>query len=135
MSLYLLDTNILTELARNPFGHCSQRLKQVSDELVFTSVVVAGEVEFGISKFRAFKLLRQMERIMETIEVQALPLGAIAPYSKLRVDLETRGVPIGENDLWIAAHALAEDAVLVSNNLREFSRVQNLKLENWIQSA
>jgi tRNA(fMet)-specific endonuclease VapC len=135
MSLYLLDTNILTDLARHPFGACSNRLKKVDNENVFTSVIVAGEVEFGILKFRAFKLLRQMERIMETIEVQALPLGSVKTYSELRVSLETRGQPIGDNDMWIAAHALSEDAILVSNNIKEFSRIPNLKVENWMQTA
>jgi tRNA(fMet)-specific endonuclease VapC len=134
MSLYLLDTNILTDLARNPFGACSNRLKQIDNEDVFTSVIVAGEVEFGILKYRAFKLLRQMERIMETIDVQALPLGSVETYSELRVSLETRGQPIGDNDMWIAAHALSEDAILVSNNIKEFSRIPNLKVENWMQT-
>lgn len=135
MNLYLLDTNILTELARNPFSVASHRLGQVKDEDVFTSVIVAGEVQFGIAKFRAFKLLNQMTRILETIEIQALPISAIDTYSKLRVDLEARGQPIGENDMWIAAHAIAENAILVTNNIREFSRITNLKVENWTQSA
>ncbi len=135
MSLYLLDTNILTELARNPFGVCSHRLKQISNDAVFTSVIVAGEVQFGITKFRAFRLLQQMERIIETIKILPLPLAAIAAYSKLRVDLEALGQPIGENDMWIAAHAIAENAILVTNNIREFSRITNLKVENWTQSA
>ncbi len=131
---YLLDTNILTDLARHPFGLCSQRFKAISDELVFTSVIVAGEVQFGIDRFRAFRLLQQMEKVMETIEIRPLKVDAIKFYSATRADLELRGLPIGANDMWIAAHALAEDAVLVSNNIREFSRINGLKVENWMQS-
>ena len=132
---YLLDTNILTDLARHPFGLCSHRFKAVGDESVFTSVIVAGEVQFGIDRFRAFRLLQQMARVMETIEVRPLQIDALKFYSAMRVDLETRGLPIGANDMWIAAHALAEGAVLVSNNIREFSRINGLKVENWMQAS
>jgi tRNA(fMet)-specific endonuclease VapC len=131
---YLLDTNILTDLARHPFGLSSHRLKVVGDSAVFTSVIVAGEVQFGIDRFRAFRLLEQMERVMKTIEVRPLQIEVIKFYSATRADLETRGLPIGANDLWIAAHALAEDAVLVSNNIREFSCINGLKVENWMQA-
>ena len=132
---YLLDTNILTDLARHPFGLCSHRLKVVGNETVFTSVIVAGEVQFGIDRYRAFRLLEQMVRVMETIEIRPLQTDAIKFYSAMRADLETRGLPIGANDLWVAAHALAEDAVLVSNNIREFSRINGLKVENWMQAS
>ena len=132
---YLLDTNILTDLARHPFGLSSHRLKVVGDSAVFTSVIVAGEVQFGIDRFRAFRLLEQMERVMRTIKVRPLQTDVIKFYSAMRVDLETRGLPIGANDIWIAAHALAEDAVLVSNNIREFSRINGLKVENWMQAS
>lgn len=132
---YLLDTNILIDLARHPFGLCSQHLKVVGNEAVFTSVIVAGEVQFGIDRFSAFRLLRQMEKVLETIEVRPLQVDAIKFYSAMRTDLESRGLPIGANDMWIAAHALAEDAVLVSNNTREFSRINGLKVENWMQAS
>ncbi len=133
--LFLLDTNALTELARHPFGQCSHRMTAVGSESVFTSVIVAGEVQFGIDRFRAFRLLRQMERVLETIEIRPLQFEVVACYSRLRIDLETRGLPIGANDMWIAAHALAENAVLVTNNIREFSRINGLKVENWMQTA
>ena len=132
---YLLDTSILTDLARHPVGLCSHRLKVVGNNAVFTSVIVAGEVQFGIDRYRAFRLLQQMERVMETIEVRPLQVDAIKFYSAMRTDLETRGLLIGANDLWIAAHALAEDAVLVSNDIREFSRINGLKVENWMQAS
>ena len=132
---YLLDTNILTDLARNPFGSSFYRLKSVGNEAVFTSVIVAGEVQFGIERYKAFKLLQQMERVLETVEIRPLTLDVISFYGTLRADLELRGLPISANDMWIAAHALAEDAVLVSNNIREFSRINGLKVENWMQAS
>ena len=135
MSVYLLDTNILTELARNPFGPSARNLNRVGSQNVFTSIIVAAEVQFGIDRFNAFKLLRQMERIMETIEIQTLPEYSVATYSALRIELERKGTPISANDMWIAAHAIAENAVLVTNNIREFSRIANLKVENWMQKA
>jgi tRNA(fMet)-specific endonuclease VapC len=133
-TFYLLDTNILTDMARNPFGPCAHQLQNVGSDNVFTSVIAASEIQFGIEKFRAFRLLRQMERILETIEIRPLPIEVISTYSIMRADLEQRGLPVSANDMWIAAHAIAEDAVLVSNNLREFSRIQNLKVENWMQA-
>jgi tRNA(fMet)-specific endonuclease VapC len=132
---YLLDTNILTELARHPFGQCARRMNVVGSGQVFTSVIVAGEVQYGIDRFKAFRLLRQMERVLETIEIRPLQIEVMASYSRLRFDLESRGLPIGANDMWIAAHALTEDAVLVTNNIREFSRVDGLKVENWMQAS
>ena len=133
-SQYLLDTNILTELARHPFGLSSQRLKLVGDGAVFTSVIAAGEVQFGIDRFRAFRLLEQMERVMKTIEVRPLQTEAVKIYGAINAGREQRGQLIGANDMWIAAHAMAEGAVLVSNNIREFSRIAGLNVENWMQA-
>jgi tRNA(fMet)-specific endonuclease VapC len=135
VSLFLLDTNILTELARNPFGASSHKLKVAGSHNTFTSIIVAGEVRYGIQRHPAMKLLRQMEQIMETIEIRPLPLSAIDTYSVLRTSLDSRSLPISGNDMWIAAHAIAEDAVLVSNNIREFSRIPNLKVENWMHTT
>jgi tRNA(fMet)-specific endonuclease VapC len=132
---YLLDANILTNMARNPFGASSHILKNVGSANAFTSVIVAGEIQFGIEKFSAFRLRRQMELILDTIDIHPLPLETIETYSVLRTQLELKGQLIGSNDMWIAAHALAEDAVLVTNNIREFSRIKDLKVENWMQSA
>jgi len=133
--LYLLDTNIVSDLVRNPDGMIRQHVDHVGPGNVFTSVIVAAELHFGIAKKASQKLRRRVLDAFEFIPVWPLPIVVAAHYGSLRADLELRGLPIGANDMWIAAHALAEDAVLVSNNIREFSRINGLKVENWMQSS
>ena len=102
---------------------------------MFTSVIVAAELHFGIAKKASQKLRRRVLDAFEFVPVWPMPIVVAEHYGSLRADLELRGLPIGANDMWIAAHALAEDAVLVSNNIREFSRINGLKVENWMQAS
>jgi tRNA(fMet)-specific endonuclease VapC len=132
--LYLLDTNIVSDLVRNPFGMIRQHVDHVGSGSVFTSVIVAAELHFGVAKKASQKLRRRVLDAFEFVPVWPMPIGVAEHYGSLRADLEMRGQPIGGNDMWIAAHALAEDAVLVSNNIREFSRITGLKVENWMQA-
>lgn len=133
--LYLLDTNIVSDLVRNPFGMIRQHVDRVGSGNVFTSVIVAAELHFGIAKKASQKLRGRVLDAFEFVPVWPLPIVVAEHYGSLRADLELRGLPIGANDMWIAAHALAEDAVLVSNNIREFSRINGLKVENWMQAS
>lgn len=133
--LYLLDTNIVSDLVRNPFGMIRQHVDHVGSGNVFTSVIVAAELHFGIAKKASQKLRRRVLDAFEFVPVWPMPIVVAEHYGLLRADLELRGLPIGANDMWIAAHALAEDAVLVSNNIREFSRINGLKVENWMQAS
>jgi tRNA(fMet)-specific endonuclease VapC len=133
--LYLLDTNIVSDLVRNPFGMVRQHLDHVGSSNVFTSVIVAAELHFGVAKKASQKLRRRVLDAFEFVPVWPMPIGVAEHYGSLRADLELRGQPIGANDMWIAAHALAEDAVLVSNNIHEFSRINGLKVENWMQAS
>jgi tRNA(fMet)-specific endonuclease VapC len=133
--LYLLDTNIVSDLVRNPFGMIRQHVDHVGSGNVFTSVIVAAELHFGVAKNASQKLRRRVLDAFEFVPVWPMPIGVAEHYGSLRADLELRGHPIGGNDMWIAAHALAEDAVLVSNNIREFSRINGLKVENWMQAS
>ncbi len=133
--LYLLDTNIVSDLVRNPFGMTRQHVDHVGSGNVFTSVIVAAELHFGIAKKASQKLRRRVLDAFEFVPVWPMPIVVAEHYGSLRADLELRGLPIGANDMWIAAHALAEDAVLVSNNIREFSRINGLKVENWMQAS
>ena len=77
------------------------------------------------------QLVAAVGAVLETFEVAALPAAAAEPYGRVRAALRTRGTPIGQNDLWLAAQALAADLVLVTNNEREFRRVPGLKIQNW----
>ena len=133
--LYLLDTSTVSDLVRNPFGIVRQHVDHVGSGNVFTSVIVAAELHFGVAKKASQKLRRRVLDAFEFVPVWPMPVGVAEHYGSLRADLETRGLPIGANDLSIAAHALAEDAVLVSNNIREFSYINGLKIENWMQAS
>jgi tRNA(fMet)-specific endonuclease VapC len=97
-------------------------------------VVVYGELCFGqaTSTHRA-EVAANMAALLEVIQVLPLPLEAAAEYGGVRAELARLGKPIGENDTWIAAHALAENLTLVTNNEREFRRVPSLRVENWLR--
>lgn len=132
----LLDTNIISTLMRDPHGHVTQRLnaaRALTPELrVVTSVVVDGELRFGLARRPSTRLQGAYANVMQIIEVLALPPEAAQPYAALRTHLEAQGQPIGPNDALIAAHALALGATLVSGD-DEFIRVPGLKVENWLR--
>ena len=132
--MYLLDTNIVSDLIRHPGGAIAARIAEVGEAEVATSIVVAGELRFGAERKGSERLTRQMEEILGLLPV--LPLGGNADvhYGTLRADLERRGLPIGGNDMLIAAHALTLGATLVTDNVREFERVEGLTVENWLRS-
>ncbi|MGH8557098.1 MAG: PIN domain-containing protein [Methylococcales bacterium] len=91
---------------------------------------------FGAEKSRSSeRALANLLRFAEMVQVLPLPQSAAGYYAMIRAKLEKAGTPIGTNDLWIAAHALTEDLVLVTNNLREFERIPGLKAENWVTGA
>ena len=129
---YLLDTNILAELARNPAGPAARTIAAVGEQSVCTSVVVACEVHYGLVKRASPKLTDRMSEILATIDVlTSLPEDIGVHYGRIRVHLESSGEVIGPNDLLIAAHACAADLTIVTGNEREFRRVPGLRVENW----
>ena len=134
-SRYLLDTNVLSQLIRDPRGPIAQRLATAGDAQVFTSVVVASELRFGARKKGSPLLTDRVERLLASIEVAPLEVGVDRIYADLRHALESSGQMIGANDLFIAAHALEQDATLVTDNVAEFKRVSGLHLENWVRHA
>lgn len=130
---YLLDTNILSDLVRNPQGRIAVRIADVGEAAICTSIIVAAELRFGAAKKGSERLIKQLELILAAIEVQPFEAPADAAYAEVRVQLENAGLPIGGNDLLIAAHALAAGCVLVTDNEREFIRVAGLQVENWLR--
>lgn len=132
MTRYMLDTNILSELARNPHGVVADRIAEVGGDAVCASIVTAAELRFGCAKKGSPRLLRQVEAILEGVEVLPFDVPADAEYAGIRAELEAAGTPIGPNDLLIAAHARALGTTLVTANISEFSRVRELKVENWL---
>lgn len=130
--LYMLDTNIVSELARNPHGSLTKRIAKVGAGNIGVSIIVAAELRFGCAKKGSAKLLAQIEAILGSVQVHALDVPADSEYAGIRDELETGGKPIGPNDLFIAAHACALGAVLVTANVGEFKRVRALEVENWL---
>ena len=133
MSLYLLDTNILSDLVNDAGGPVGTVLAKLGRTEFFTSIVAASELRFGALKRNSPRLLRRVTDVLSIVEVRPLVSPADEHYGRIRLALERAGTPIGANDLLIAAHALAERATLVSANSREFSRVRGLKLQNWLR--
>ncbi|WP_206517764.1 type II toxin-antitoxin system VapC family toxin [Sphingobium algorifonticola] len=131
----MLDTNIVSELARNPQGIVAQHIANVGPESICVSIVTAAELRYGCAKKGSPRLLAQIEAILGSLSVLALDVPADTEYGGIRAELEAAGKPIGPNDLFIAAHAYALDATLVTANISEFSRVRALKLENWLDAA
>lgn len=129
---YLLDTNIISELLKRPQGAVAQKIAEIGDDKVCTSILVASEIRFGAEKRQSKRLSQQVEAILSAIDILPYEAPADVHYAKLRASLELAGKPIGPNDLLIAAHALALGLTVVSANVREFSRVTGLKLDNWM---
>ncbi len=133
MTRYLLDTNILSDLVRNPQGQIAQQIARVGEGAVCTSIIVAAELRFGAAKRRSERLTAQLETILAVLDVQAFDRPADVAYGQLRAQLEAAGLPIGGNDMLIAAHALSTGSIIVTDNQREFERVPDLQIENWLR--
>ncbi len=129
---YLLDTNILSDLVRNPQGKVAAQITTVGEDRVCTSIVVAAELRYGAAKSNSAKLAERIDLILSALEILALETPADHQYAAIRHHLIRQGTPIGPNDLLIAAHALANDLTVVTASVGEFSRVPGLKVENWL---
>jgi tRNA(fMet)-specific endonuclease VapC len=130
---YLLDTNIVSDLVRHPHGRIFDRISEVGENDVCTSIVVAAELRYGATKKNSSRLTTQLEAVLSALEVLALEAPVDAAYGLIRANLERTGQPIGANDLLIAAHALALGLTVVTDNEREFSRIDHLRVENWLR--
>lgn len=132
---YLLDTNIVSDLVRNPQGQAAKRIRKVGESRVCTSIIVAAELRYGAAKKGSQRLTAQLEAVLGALEVLPFESLADATYGRLRAQLESAGTPIGGNDLLIAAHATALGYTVVTDNAREFGRIQGLRYENWLRTA
>ncbi|MBK8972408.1 MAG: type II toxin-antitoxin system VapC family toxin [Hahellaceae bacterium] len=131
---YLLDTNILSDLVRNPQGVVAAKIARAGETTVCTSIIVAAELRYGAIKSNSAKLAQRIDTILSALEILPLETPADRQYASLRHHLTHQGTPIGPNDLLIAAHALANDLTVITANVGEFSRVPGLKVENWLQA-
>ena len=130
---YLLDTNILSDLVRNPQGVVAAQITKAGERTVCTSIIVAAELRYGAIKSNSAKLAERIDLILSALEILPLETPADHQYASLRHHLTRQGTPIGPNDLLIAAHALASDLTVITANVGEFSRVPGLTVENWLQ--
>jgi tRNA(fMet)-specific endonuclease VapC len=129
---YLLDTDICIYISRNRTPSVTRRLAVLEPGSAVMSVICYGELRHGAEKsVTRERAMRRLVELTALLPVEPLPPAAGEAYGTIRADLERRGTVIGSNDLWIAAHALAADLTLVTNNEREFRRVPGLKVENW----
>lgn len=131
----MLDTHIVSELGRNPQGVVAKRIADVGPDTICVSIITAAELRYGCAKKGSPRLLAQIEAILGSVQVLALDVPADAEYGGIRAELEDAGKPLGPNDLLIAAHAYALEAVLVTANVGDFSRVRALKIENWMDEV
>jgi tRNA(fMet)-specific endonuclease VapC len=132
LTRYMLDTNIISDLIRNPQGRAAKRIAKVGEDNICTSIIVAAELRYGCTKSGSTRLLKAVEELLGEIEVLPLEVPADAGYGGIRSELEAAGKPIGGNDLLIAAHACAVQATIVTANTDEFKRIRGLSVENWL---
>ncbi len=129
---YMLDTNICIYIAKEHPPEVKTRFQRLRPGQILMSAVTYGELSYGASKSgQKAKALAQLEELIQDIPVEALDSRATRAYGEIRATLEQQGRPIGNNDLWIGAHALALSLTLVTNNEREFQRIRGLSVENW----
>jgi tRNA(fMet)-specific endonuclease VapC len=131
----MLDTGIcIYTIKRKPIS-VLKRLEMVQPGMVVMSVITFAELINGAKKSQHVEAnLKRLNALSELIDVLPFDKDAAMAYGDVRSDLEKRGLIIGGNDLFIAAHALSLNLTLVTNNQREFGRVNGLKIENWVEN-
>jgi len=128
---FMLDTNVISDLIRDPSGKVARQLEIEGETSVCSSIIVASELRYGVSKSGSQALELRVDAALSAIEIFPFDEPADREYGKLRAQLALKGKLIGPNDLLIAAHALSLGLILVTDNLREFKRVNGLAVVNW----
>ena len=130
---YLLDTNICIYIQRKKPEEVLAHFQKLKHGDAAISVITWGELTYGAEESRQRKMaLQLLEEFKTFIPVLPMPENAGKTYGVIRASLESQGKPIGNNDLWIAAHAKAASLIVVTNNGQEFRRVPGLKVQNWV---
>jgi tRNA(fMet)-specific endonuclease VapC len=130
---FLLDTNVIIAAMKGE-ARVRNKLETTALSEIVLSPVVLGELEHGVEKSQHREKNRaRLTRIVEGMHLIPLDAEDSRRYGAIRAELERKGTPIGANDYWIAAQALANDAVLVTDNISEFSRISGLTVENWLR--
>jgi tRNA(fMet)-specific endonuclease VapC len=129
---YMLDTNIISDLVKNPQGKAAKRIAKAGEDKICTSIIVAAELRYGCAKSGSERLLKAVEDLLAEINVLPWDVPADTEYGGIRAELEAAGKLIGANDLLIAAHACATGATMITASMDEFKCVRGLKVENWL---
>lgn len=128
----MLDTNICIYIAKNRPPEVRAHFERLKPGQLIMSAITYGELSYGVSKStQRAQAFTQLEELIQDVAVQELDWRAGEAYGEIRATLEKQGRLIGNNDLWIGAHALALKLTLVTNNEREFKRIPGLSVENW----
>ena len=130
---YLLDTNIVSNLVRDPHGRVADRVRVVGEQNICTSIIVAAELRYGTTKKASPQLHAQVEAVLGAIDTLPFDSPADEIYGLIRTQHELAGKPIRSNDLLIGAQAMALDHTLVTDNDKEFSRIDGLRAENRLK--
>lgn len=128
-----LDTNIVSDLVRNPQGQAAEQVRSVGEAQVCASIIVAAELRNAAAKRGSPRLARQLEAVLDVIEVPPLGPPADTAYGEIRTRLEETGRPIGGNDLLIASQAVVLGYTIVTDDETEFARIEGLRYENWLR--
>jgi tRNA(fMet)-specific endonuclease VapC len=132
---YLLDTNSVSDLIRKPQGRVAQHVHNIGESKVCTSIIVAAELRYGAAKKQSPRLTAQLQAVLGALEVLPFEAPADTTYGLLRARLERAGRPIGGNDLLIAAQTIALGYTIVTDNEKEFARIEGLPRENWLRQS
>ncbi|MEQ1105852.1 type II toxin-antitoxin system tRNA(fMet)-specific endonuclease VapC [Acinetobacter ursingii] len=130
--IYLLDTNICIYVINHKPQHVFERFKQYQLGQLAISSITASELAFGVEKSGSERNKQALAKFLAPLDVLPYDEKAVQYYAKLRHQLQSKGQTIGSLDMLIAAHALSLDIILVTNNTKEFERIDELKLENWV---
>lgn len=130
---YLIDTNIASAAIKDGHGPVARHVTALPADAVVTSAIVAGELRFGAAKKTSAALTARVENLLALMPVLPVDEAVSHHYGDIRANLSQAGHVIGQNDLWIAAHARAVGLILVTDNVAEFSRVEGLRIENWLR--
>ena len=128
----MLDTNIVSDMVRNPAGKVADHVAKVGEDSLCMSIVTAAELRYGAAKSGSPRLVARVEAVLARVPILPLDVPADAEYGGIRAKLEAAGQPIGPNDLLIGAHAVATGATMVTANVDESRRIRGLNVENWI---
>lgn len=129
--MYLLDTNICIYIINNKPMQVFEKFSKIDIRQVAISSITVAELAFGVQKSGSQRNKMALEKFLNPITVLDYPTNAVWHYAKLRHDLQVKGTPIGGLDMLIASHAIALNAILVTNNTKKFERISDLTLENW----